>query len=360
MEIESEASLAPWTSLGLGGAAERLVRVESEAELAEALALARHEGWPVTLLGGGTNVVVADAGVRGLVVRVGLRGRRVHRHDDRVQIEVAAGEPWDDLVAWMVEEGWAGLECLSGIPGTAGATPIQNVGAYGQEVAERLVEVSGLDATTGERRCLNREGLGFGYRTSVLRRRPGALAVSTVRFELHPGGAPTLRYPELRRALGAGGGALPRLAEVRQAVLDLRRQKSMLLTPDDENRHSVGSFFVNPQVSAEVAARVVRVALGEGLVREADEVPRFAGEGGRVKLSAGWLIERAGFARGLRRGTVGISSCHALALVHYGGGTSAELVALAAEVRAGVAARFGVCLEPEPVFLGFAAPPLAG
>ncbi|HUP43675.1 MAG TPA: UDP-N-acetylmuramate dehydrogenase [Thermoanaerobaculia bacterium] len=370
-------ALAPLTTLGLGGRARYFLEAPDGATLAAALGWARDEGLPAVLLAGGSNVVVADAGVDGLVVRMAQRGVRRDRAreaaeagGDRAAAEsgsggaaaelwtVAAGEPWDPLVERAVAAGLAGIECLSGIPGTAGATPIQNVGAYGQEVSQVIESVRVLDRSSLAERELAPEECAFGYRDSRFRHRPERHAVLAVTFRLAPGGAAATRYPELARAVAATGEP-PTLAAVRRTVLALRRAKSMVIEPGDDNRRSVGSFFVNPVLPAAEAEAVVARALAAGAARDPTEVPRFAagagpaGPAGQVKLSAGWLIERAGFPKGTRRGAVGISSRHALALVHHGGGTTADLLALAREVRRAVRDRFGVTLRPEPVFLGF-------
>ncbi len=302
-------------------------------------------------------MVVADAGVDGLVVRMSQRGLARSEDGGETLWTVAAGEPWDSVVERAVAEGLAGLECLSGIPGTAGATPIQNVGAYGQEVSEVVARVRVLDRESLEVASLAPAECAFGYRDSLFRREPERFAVLAVSLRLAPGGPPALRYPELQRAV-ADSGAGVTLATVRRVVLALRRAKSMVLEAGDENRRSVGSFFVNP-VFGEAEAEVVAArAAAAGVVPEPSGLPRFEVGGGRVKLPAGWLIERAGLVRGTRRGPVGLSSRHALALVHHGGGTAADLVALAREVRDRVAERFGVTLQPEPVFLGFDRPPV--
>jgi UDP-N-acetylmuramate dehydrogenase len=347
ISVASQVPLAPLTTLELGGPARFFVGADDEASVVEALAWARARGLPVLALGGGSNLVVADAGFDGLVVRVAPRGL-TFTDGDPTLVEVAAGEPWDEVVAACVARGLAGLECLSGIPGLAGATPIQNVGAYGQEVAETVHAVRVLDRASGEVRPLPAAACAFSYRDSAFKQAPDRQVVLAVTFALRPGGPPTLRYPELRAAVGPS----PSLAEVRAAVLALRRRKSMVIDTADPNRRSVGSFFTNPVVSAADAERVIARALAEGLVTRAEEVPRFPVAGGAVKLAAGWLIERSGVARGLRRGAVGISSRHALALVHHGGGTTADLLALACEVRDTVAARFGVRLVPEPTLVG--------
>lgn len=353
MEIREGVSLASLTTLELGGPARWFVEVRDEAGLREAMAWAASHKAELRILGGGSNVVVADAGVDAVVVRLGLTGVHVERRGGEVLVTVAAGESWDAFVAGCVEEGWQGVECLSGIPGTAGGTPIQNVGAYGQEVAETIQAVRVLDPTDGSIRRFSPAECGFSYRASAFRRAAGRLAVLDVTFALRPGGRPAVRYGELARTL-AVRGVPPSVAAVREAVLELRRGKSMLVDRNDPASRSVGSFFVNPVVEPSDGERLVTAAVAAGVAASPEDVPLYPAPGGRFKVAAAWLIERAGFPRGTRRGGVGVSPRHALALVHLGGGTTAELVALAREIRSAVRARFGVELQPEPVFWGFA------
>jgi UDP-N-acetylmuramate dehydrogenase len=329
--------LAPLTTLRLGGPAPELVEAASEPELLEAV---RGAAEPVLVLAGGSNVVIADAGFPGTVVHVATRG--VERDGERLVVQ--AGEPWDPLVAACVAEGLQGFECLSGIPGSAGATPIQNVGAYGQEVSETVEWVRVLDRATDEVRELPAGECGFRYRSSVFRRRD-RWVVLAVAFRLRRAErSGPLRYAELARALGIDVGDTAPLGEVREAVLALRRAKGMVIDPADPDSVSVGSFFTNPVLSAAEFA-----ALRE---RAGDTPPAWPEHDGRVKTSAAWLIQSAGFHRGERRGRVAISSKHTLALVNRGGATAAELVGLAREIAAGVRARFGVELVPEPVLVG--------
>jgi UDP-N-acetylmuramate dehydrogenase len=328
------------------------VTAHDEATVIEALRFAREQGLAVAILGGGSNLVVSDQGFDGLVIAMAQRGVELVLRGTTAELGALAGEPWDELVAMSVARDLAGLECLSGIPGLTGATPIQNVGAYGQEVAHTIRSVRVLDRASLRVHELEPGQCGFGYRSSALKRDPDRFVVLAVHFALRVGGAPTLAYAELQRALGGSGGP-PTLTAVRQAVLGLRRSKSMLIEPGDENRRSAGSFFLNPVLEPAAAERVVQRALAAGIATSAEQIPRFAADGGRVKLAAAWLIERAGFAKGERRGAIGISSRHALALVHHGGGRSAELIAFARELRDRVQAVFGVELEPEPALLGF-------
>ena len=330
-----DAPLAPLTTLRLGGPAKRLVSVASEAELVEAV---READEPLLLLAGGSNLVLPDAGWPGLVVRIETRG--VARDGDAV--EVQAGEPWDDLVAATVADGLAGFECLSGIPGSVGATPIQNVGAYGQEVAETVRSVRVLDRETGAIAELTGAECGFAYRSSALKGSDRRVVLA-VTFALHPDRmSQPLRYAELARALDLELGARAPVHEVREAVLALRRGKGMVLDPADPDTISAGSFFMNPILDPDALAALE------------PSPPAFPQPDGRVKTSAAWLIERAGFGKGYTRGRVAISSKHALALVNRGGATTAELLALAREIAAGVRERFGVELRPEPTIVGSA------
>jgi len=350
--LQTEVPLAPMTSLELGGTARHLVDVADTSDAVEAVRWARRHEEPVTVLGGGSNLVVADAGFPGLVLRAAFRGLEVKRDADTVLVTAGAGELWDDVVAETAARRLAGIECLSGIPGLVGATPIQNVGAYGQEIGDVVESLRVLDLESLEERVFGAADCRFGYRSSVFRESPGRYLVLEVTYRLRPGGAPTLAYQELRRVMAAHG-APPTVADVRAAVLELRRSKSMVLDPGDPNRRSAGSFFVNPVLDSDLLACVNLRARETGILTGDDRVPSFDVGGGQFKVPAGWLIERAGFYKGLLRGPVGISSAHALALVHHGGGTAADLIALAQEIRDGDRQTFGITLRPEPVFLGF-------
>jgi UDP-N-acetylmuramate dehydrogenase len=345
--IRDGVPLAPFTTLELGGPARHFVEAADEGAVVEALRWADARKLPVTLLGGGSNMVISDEGFDGLVVRIATRGLRFETSGGDATVTAAAGEPWDALVAEAVGRGLGGVECLSGIPGLVGATPIQNVGAYGQEVAETIRSVRVLERAVWQTRELSPEDCGFGYRDSAFKREPSRFVVLAVTFGLRPGAAPALRYRELAESLAGTGSMAPRLVDARAAVLALRAKKSMLVTAGDPNRRSVGSFFMNPIVDPEEAEAVATRAGDEG-----SRMPRWPAAQGQVKLSAGWLIERAGVAKGPRRGPVGVSSAHALALVHHGGGTTAALIALAREIQEAVRNRFGVTLVPEPIFVG--------
>ena len=344
VDIQRDVPLAPLTTLELGGAARFFVRVADEPALVEALRWGRERGLPVAILGGGSNTIVPDAGYPGLVVQMALGTLDL---DDDGVLRAGAGVPWERVVDLAVESDCAGVECLTGIPGSTGATPIQNVGAYGQEVAEVIERVRVLDRDSLGVHELLAADCEFSYRNSRFKREPGRFVVTEVRFRLRHGGAPTVRYAELERIVDERAS----LQEVRNSVLKLRRRKSMVLAPDDPNRRSAGSFFLNPVVSAAEAESIVRRAVEQGLVTRPEDVPRHLAGDDRVKLAAAWLIERSGIAKGTRRGAVGVSSRHTLALVHHGGGTTDALLAFADEVQDQVRARFGVELEREPRLL---------
>ena len=353
------ASLADHTTLRLGGPAGRLVVAGDEAALVSAVrdadAGAGASADALLVLAGGSNVVIADEGFPGTVVLVATRGvRREDDGADQVLLHVQAGESWEPFVAACVREGLAGIECLSGIPGSIGATPIQNVGAYGQDVAETLVGVRALDRRAGEVVALDAAACGFGYRTSAFKRDPGRWVVLEVSYALRRSAASgPIRYAELARVLGVPVGGSAPIAAVREAVLDLRRAKGMVLDPADPDTVSAGSFFTNPILDADAFFALeerVRERLGDDA-----RLPRYPEPDGRIKTSAAWLIERAGFARGHGdSATVAISTKHTLALTNRGAGTTAGLVALAREIADGVLRAFGVDLVPEPVFVGHA------
>ena len=355
LDVRHDVPLAPLCTLGVGGPARHFVEAHDPETLRAALRWAAEREAGVFVLGGGSNVVIGDEGFPGLVVHLMLRGIEATAADGHVDVRAGAGEEWDPFVRLAVEKGWAGLECLSGIPGRVGATPIQNVGAYGQDVSETIAEVEALDLRTGAVSTFSNADCRFAYRDSRFKREDrGRYVVLAVTFRLRAGGAPTLRYAELERALAERSGGGPSLAQVRESVIGIRRRKSMVIDPDDPNRRSVGSFFMNPIVPETARARVQETLRSEGRADEADAMPGWPAGEGRVKLSAAWLIERAGLRRGHRRGNVGISTNHTLAIVNLGGGTAGEVVALAREIRGLVHERFGVTLDPEPVFLNAA------
>ena len=333
------------TTMGVGGPAEYFVDVPDVPALRDALSDARSQGRQVLVLGGGSNLVVSDEGFAGSVVRIGIKGCRRDNDGELVRVEVGAGEDWASFVAQCISEGLSGVECLSGIPGTAGATPVQNVGAYGQEVGQVAREVTVWDASGGSLRVMQAEECGFGYRTSVFKRQQlehGPVVTSvTLCLERSVLSQP-LRYAELCRYMGVKLGARPPLRETAEAVLELRRTKGMVLDANDPDTKSAGSFFTNPVLSVDQMAEFERLAPG---------APGFKVTGG-TKVPAAWLVEHAGFARGFEMGGAAISSKHTLAIAAKPGAPASDVVNLARAVRAGVASRFGVWLEPEPVLVG--------
>ena len=345
--MQRNVSLAAYTSLELGGAAEHFAQINTREELLEALTWAHDKGLRVNMLGGGSNVIVSDAGVQGVTLRMATQGMSIEAGTGCVTAQ--AGENWDDLVAQCVTAQLSGIECLSGIPGSVGAAPIQNIGAYGQELSSTVKAVEVLDVQTLQSHWVERADCAFSYRQSRWKHAPGREIVLALQLDLTPNGQPAVNYAELTRALH---GDEPTPSRVRERVLELRRGKSMLLE-NDENRRSVGSFFMNPIVSASEAQRVCDVAAQRGLINRASELPQYPQADARVKLSAAWLIERSGTHKGERHGAVGISTKHCLALVHHGGGTTRALLELAEQVRARVQHSFGIELELEPVRLGF-------
>jgi len=342
---QADVPLAPMTTLGVGGNARWFMRATTVEDVAAARRWCGDAGVPLFVLGGGSNVVVADAGLDGLVLQIAIRGVDFRPRGGKTALRLGAGEPWDDVVAAAVSRGLAGLECLSGIPGSVGGTPVQNVGAYGQEVAQTLAEVTVLDRRSGEVATLSSADCKFGYRTSRFKREDaGRFIVCVVLFELSPG-LPTVTYPDVLSHLERSGVGSPAVADVRDAVLSIRRRKGMVIDASDPDTRSVGSFFMNPLVDADRHARLVSVAAGP--------VPGFALSGGDVKIPAAWLIEQSGFARGYQSGAVGLSSKHPLAIVNRGAATACDVVALAGRIKQQVADRFGIWLRPEPAFVGF-------
>jgi UDP-N-acetylmuramate dehydrogenase len=356
MVLIENKPLAPFTTFGIGGPARWFVEAASEDEIVEAAAWAREGGLPLFVLGGGSNLLVADAGFDGLVLRIGLRGiSQADSLDDQGQTiyQAAAGEDWDHFVGWTTQAGCAGVECLAGIPGTVGGTPVQNVGAYGQEVASAIEWVRAFDLQRHSFVEFSAAECGFAYRRSRFNSADrGRYVVTRVDYRLTPGGAPTVRYADLQRVLAERRteGREPSLAEVATQVRRIRQSKGMLLVEGDPDCRSAGSFFKNPVFSEDQFRRIAATSQ--------TAPPRFpAGPGaenpGRVKIPAAWLIEQAGFAKGYALGAAGISSRHTLALINRGGASAAEVLTLAGEITRAVEDRFGIRLEMEPVLLGF-------
>ena len=352
MTILENIPLAPLTTLGIGGPATHFAEVTSVASLLAGVAWAASHSVPLFVLAGGSNIVVSDSGFRGLILRLSIKGIETRLDGPDVFVTAGAGEEWDALVEMCVENNWAGIECLSGIPGRVGATPIQNVGAYGQETSESFVSLDAFDTRTGRLISIRREDCEFGYRASRFRSRDsGRFIITSVTYRLTVNGKPSVRYAELTRYLDERGIQEPSLTEVRQAVLAIRRRKSMVIDANDPDSRSVGSFFMNPVVSPKEFEQINQRALK--LTSDNSQMPRYPMPNGAVKLSAAWLIENAGFKRGYVHGNVGISTRHSLAIINRGNGTARELLELADEIRSRVRDAFGVSLSPEPIFVGF-------
>ena len=349
MDIRENLPLAPFTTLGVGGPARYFLEVCTEMELREAIEFSHSKKLPIFVLGGGSNLVVADRGYDGVVIKIGLHGEQVVASDgDRMLFTVAAGEEWDAFVERAVALDCAGIECLSGIPGTVGGTPVQNVGAYGQEVAETITSVDALDVHLLTVQQFQNSDCGFGYRSSRFNGPDrGRFIVLRVCFALKRHGQPPLRYADLQKYFADSEGQ-PTLRQVRDAVRAIRHRKAMLLVPGDEDARSAGSFFKNP-----VVPRQQFEELSERLAQVGLHLPSYPAGDGFCKLPAAWLVEHAGFSKGYGKGAAGISRRHTLAIVNRGGATAEEIVALKNEIQAGVLERFGVKLHPEPVFVGF-------
>ncbi len=347
LQIQEEIPLAPFTTFGIGGPARYFTLAADEAQAEAAVRWARERGLRLFVMGGGSNLLVRDAGFDGLVLKVGVMG--VEACGDG-QYEAGAGEPWDRFVDSMMRVGMAGVECLAGIPGSVGGTPVQNVGAYGQEVSETIEWVRALDLKTVTWVKLRKEQCRFRYRESLFNTdEPGRYLVTRVGYRLVAGGEPKLRYAELERRLSNSEGRVPAgltLLEVAAAVREIRREKGMLLVPGDPDCRSAGSFFKNPIVRT---ARLKEIAEAAG--EEESVVPHWlAGEGG-IKVPAAWLLEKAGFVKGYGEGPARISTRHTLALTNRGGATCADIERLQAEIVKGVRERFGIMLQREPVLL---------
>ena len=341
MRFLEEVPLAPYTTFRIGGPARWFAEAESEDDIAAAVAFAAGHNLRLFILGGGSNLLVSDAGFHGLVLRMALRGIAMQG----ATISAAAGEDWDGLVASAVAEDLAGFECLSGIPGTVGGTPVQNVGAYGQEVSQTIAAVRAFDRKTEHFVDLSAADCGFAYRRSIFNSTErDRYVVTRVDYALTSHGAPSIVYADLARHFR--NQPSPALGEVRQAVRAIRAAKGMLLVPGDADCRSAGSFFKNPIVPA---TQLDTLALELGIEKTA--IPAYPAKGGEVKLSAAWLIERAGFHKGYILGNAGISTRHTLALINRGGATAAEILALRDKLVETIATRFAIRLEPEPVWL---------
>ena len=347
MLIQENVALAPLTTMGVGGPARYFVEATSTDEVREAVRYADAHRLPLFILGGGSNLIVSDRGWPGLVLKMAILGIN-HRHGrGTAYFDAGAGEQWDGFVAATVAHNCAGVECLSGIPGSIGGTPVQNVGAYGQEVAETIDSLVALDLKSGEEQEFDKEDCGFAYRTSVFNtRQRGRYVILRVTFALKHDGEPKMAYGDLQKYFSNRDSART-LANVREAVRQIRASKSMLITPGDEDARSAGSFFKNPVVSAKQFEELKRRAASQNLA-----IPRYPALDAQKKVPAAWLVEHSGFSKGYGNGAVGISRKHALAIVNRGRATAAEIVAFSDEIRRRVQESWGIQLEPEPVFVG--------
>jgi UDP-N-acetylmuramate dehydrogenase len=343
--------LAPLTTLKVGGPARYFVEAATPGEVQESVAFARLRALPLFVLGGGSNVVISDNGWPGLVLKVAISGidqQIGHDEDGKIPFSAGAGESWDKLVSYTVQAHCAGIECLSGIPGSVGGTPVQNVGAYGQEVSDTISSVHVLDLKDGQVRDLCREACGFAYRSSIFNTTErGRFIVLRVTYALEPDGKAHIAYADLKHHF-EGHETPPNLAEMRAAVLHIRARKGMLIVPGDPDCQSAGSFFKNPILSETQLADLKQRAAARGL-----QVPSYPALDSQHKISAAWLVEHSGFSKGFAVGHVGISTRHALAIVNRGGATAAEIVALKVQIQQRIEQIWGISLEPEPVLLGF-------
>jgi UDP-N-acetylmuramate dehydrogenase len=348
MKALENVYLAPLTTLKVGGPARYFMEPKSPAEVAEAVNFARASNLPLFVLGGGSNVVISDAGWPGLILKPAILGIDERTENGKAIFEVGAGEEWDRFVARAVARNCAGVECLSGIPGSVGGTPVQNVGAYGQEVSETIESVMVFDLKDGQIRELCAEACGFQYRTSIFNTSErGRFIILRVTYSLTPGGKPRIEYADLKKHF-AGFQNVPSLASTREAVRRIRATKAMLITPGDEDCLSAGSFFKNPILTADQYEDLNRRAAAKGL-----QIPSYPALDAQRKISAAWLVEHSGFSKGYRSGRAGISRKHALAIVNRGEATAADIVDLKDHIQQRVEELWNIHLEAEPVFVGF-------
>jgi UDP-N-acetylmuramate dehydrogenase len=337
--------LAPLVTLGIGGRARWFARATRVEHVVAGCGWAEARGVPLFVLGGGSNLVVCDEGFDGLVLQIAIGGIDATRRDEDMLLSAGAGEAWDSLVEFAVNRDLAGIECLSGIPGTVGGTPVQNVGAYGQEVATVIESVDAFDRVKQGTVTVSAAECGFAYRMSRFKQQDaGRFVICKVRFRLRPGGAPAVTYPDIVQHLATKSAPSPTLRSVRDAVLTVRRRKGMVIDAADADTRSVGSFFMNPIVDRAAFHRIA-------------PAPHFLMDNGSVKVPAAWLIEQSGFARGHVDGAVGLSTKHPLAIINRGGATARDVLRLARRIKTAVLERFGIPLRPEPIFAGFGADP---
>ncbi|HSZ61568.1 MAG TPA: UDP-N-acetylmuramate dehydrogenase [Terriglobales bacterium] len=351
MKIQENIPLAPLTTMQVGGAARYFAEVKRDDEVREAVQFAKSRDLPWFVLGGGSNLVIADAGWPGLALRIAVGGMLVDPKSPSsryVHFSVGAGVNWDDFVAQAVVQNCAGVECLSGIPGSVGGTPVQNVGAYGQEVADTIESVLAFDLKQDRMVSLPKPACGFRYRASIFNTTErGRYIIVRVNYGLRRGGAPSLKYADLQKHF-AERKTPASLAEVREAVREIRRSKGMLIVPGDDDCRSAGSFFKNPVLSEAQFKELADSAAGKGF-----QIPSYPALDAQHKVSAAWLVEHSGFAKGYAIGPARISSKHALALINGGNAKTSDIIALKDEIQHGVQKAWGIRLEPEPVFIGF-------
>lgn len=348
MKLQENIALAPLTTLAIGGEARFFVRAEEVEDVEGAVAFADDKELPLFVLGGGSNVLISDNGWPGLALQIGISGIDHSHERETIRFTVGAGEEWDAFVALCVSRNIAGVECLSGIPGSVGATPVQNVGAYGQEVSQAISSVQVFDLRTKEVCEMSAEDCEFSYRSSVFNTRERErYIILGVTYELRHGGPPSLEYSDLRNYF-SGRKETPTLSETREAVRKIRAAKGMLITPGDPDSRSAGSFFKNPVLTAAQFEELTQRAKARNL-----QVPSYPALSEQKKISAAWLVESSGFGKGHVKGHVGISSKHALALVNRGGASASEIVALKNEIQERVQQVWGITLAEEPVLVGF-------
>lgn len=348
LDIQQNVPLRSLTTIGVGGNARYFLKAQAVDEVAAGVRVAQARELPLLVLGGGSNLVISEQGWQGLVIQIAIPGIRQCSSSDEGTFEVGAGVDWDVFVAHSVSLGYGGIECLSGIPGSVGGTPVQNVGAYGQEVSQTIFSVLVFDCAEDRVRRLTAQECGFSYRRSLFNSdAPGRYLILHINYRLVLGALPSLGYTDLQKYF-AGRSAPPTLKETREAVCKIRAAKGMLISPNDPDSRSVGSFFKNPVLTPVAFARVRAKARERNL-----EVPNYPALSEQKKISAAWLVENSGFQKGYSRGRVGLSSKHALAIVNRGGATADEVIELKNEIQRRVAETWGLRLDPEPVLVGF-------
>jgi UDP-N-acetylmuramate dehydrogenase len=353
LPILENVPLAPYTTLGVGGPARFLIKAKTREQILDALEFARARSCQIFVLGGGSNIVVSDSGFSGLVLKIELVGIQPLDHENSGRFSVEAGVEWDSFVQHSVNRNLGGIECLSGIPGTVGGAPIQNIGAYGEDVSEVISRVQALDRDSNRITELTNVDCRFTYRSGIFNTtHKDRYIILSVDFSLRTDGVPRIDYPELQKQF-EGSAHTPSISDVREAVLHTRQTKAMVLQDGDPDTRSVGSFFKNPVLSLDDAARIEMEARSKGLLGPYRSVPQFAASPGKVKWPAAWLIEHAGIGKGFVHKNTGVSSKHALALINRGGATAQDILELMGLIQDRVQGAFGVRLQPEPIFVGF-------